>query len=151
MSWSTSTHAATLPRSPSPRSTPPAPPPHAATLPASRRLTPPHALIAPAPAASPPHACPQLATPLSSPQPPLLRPRPLPHRSAEGCTRGFPHSGTSSPEATSVAAFAIIVAEGWKLCTRIHLTARQSGDVRGPLAEWLVLAETGMRSVSRLR
>ena len=33
--------------------------------------------------------------------------------SAEGCLRGFPHSGTSSPEATSVAIFVITVAEGW--------------------------------------
>ena len=33
--------------------------------------------------------------------------------SAEGCLRGFPLSGTSSPEATSVAIFVITVAEGW--------------------------------------
>jgi len=49
-------------------------------------------------------------------------------------TRGFitgtnpygvtPNFETSSPEATSVAIFVITVAEGWKLCSRIHLTAR---------------------------
>jgi hypothetical protein len=72
---------------------------------------------------------------------PAVPERPPGLQNPEGCLRGFPHSGTSSPEATSVAAFAIIVAEGWKLCTRIHLTARQSGDVRGPLAEWLLASE----------
>ena len=35
-----------------------------------------------------------------------------------------------------VAIFVITVAEGWKLCSRIHLTARQPGDVRGSLISY---------------